>query len=75
MGVLNTYLVTISTLAVEFEVFAHFCSKLVDIGSGWRELGILLAEGQAHEVLEGILFAVVSLHVLLNLGSISLQLG
>lgn len=26
--------------AVELEVFAHFCSKLVDMGCGWSEVAV-----------------------------------
>lgn len=32
-----TYLVTIFALLVQFEIFAHFGSKLVNVGSGWGE--------------------------------------
>ena len=56
-------------MAIEFEIFAHFCSKLVYIRSGWRELRIGLVERESHKVLEGVSIR-LNLKSILNLGSI-----
>ena len=56
-------------MAIEFEIFAHFCSKLMNIRSGWGELGVSLIEGEAHQVLEAVSIC-LDLKCVLNLGSI-----
>ena len=56
-------------MAIEFEIFAHFCSKLMNIRSGWRELRVGFIQRESHKVLEGVSIW-LDLKCILNLGSI-----
>jgi hypothetical protein len=56
-------------MTIEFEIFAHFCSKLMNIRSGWRELRVCLIQRESHEVLESVSIW-LDLKCILNLGSI-----
>lgn len=56
-------------MTIELKVFAHFCSEFVDIWSSWRELHVLLAQRQPHQVFEGVDIP-LRLKVFLNLGSV-----
>lgn len=58
-------------MAIEFEILAHFCSKLVNVWSGWREFGVLLVQRESHQVFERVAIR-LDLKWILNLGSILL---
>lgn len=66
---LNTYLFSILAVTIQFEVFAHFCSKLVDIRSGWSELSIVLAQGETQQLLEWVLASLIE-WCSMNFGSV-----
>lgn len=55
-------------MAIQLEIFAHFCSKFVDIRSGWSELSILVGKGKSHKIFERVHVGLV-LDTILNLGS------
>jgi len=55
-------------MAIQLEIFAHFCSKFMDIRSGWGELSVLVSEGKSHKVFERVDIRLV-LDTCLNFGS------
>ena len=56
-------------MAIHLEIFAHFCSKLMNIRSGWRKLGVPLVQREFHQVL-GKVSIWLNLRSILNFGSI-----